>query len=37
MIVVPSVLIAWVMSIGIHDKKRGRYEQGNSNISRFDM
>ena len=27
MIVVPSVLIAWVKSIGIHDKKRYRYEQ----------
>ena len=27
MIVVPSVLIAWVKSIGIHDKKRNRHEQ----------
>ena len=27
LIVVPSVLIAWVKSIGIHDKKRGRYKQ----------
>ena len=27
MIVVPSVQIAWVKSIGIHDKKRDRYEQ----------
>ena len=27
LIVVPSVLIAWVKSIGIHDKKRDRYEQ----------
>ena len=28
MIVVPSVLIAWLKSIGIHDKKRDRYNQG---------
>ena len=27
MIVVPSVLMAWVKSIGIHDKKRDRYKQ----------
>ena len=27
MIVVPRVIIAWVKSIGIHDKKRIRYEQ----------
>ena len=27
MVVVPSVLIAWVKSIRIHDKKRDRYEQ----------
>ena len=27
MIVVPSVLIAWVKSIGIYDKKRYSYEQ----------
>ena len=27
MIVVPSVQFAWVKSIGIHDKKRDRYEQ----------
>ena len=27
MIVVPSVLIAWVKSIGIHVKKRDSYEQ----------
>ena len=26
-IVVPSVLIAWLRSIGIHDKKRDRYNQ----------
>ena len=27
MIVVPSVQISWVKSIGINDKKRDRYEQ----------
>ena len=27
LIVVPSVLIAWLKSIGIHDKKRYRYNQ----------
>ena len=27
MIVVPRVLISWVKSVGIHDKKRDRYEQ----------
>ena len=26
-IVLPSVLIAWLKTIGIHDKKRDRYEQ----------
>ena len=27
LIVVPSLLIAWLKSIGIHDKKRDRYNQ----------
>ena len=32
MIVVPSVLIAWVKSIGIHDKKRN-----DKKVNRLDM